>query len=197
MLEKVLLVIFGGIVGSIITSRFEVWKAWHSYGIVRLEIDRNLRVLDMVKRAATPTYDSDCDNRQRQIDQMIDECETKLPVRIMLLDRENMPNWTHKAWESQLHLLAQILTDAQARGIFDIQVDLERLSSIHVRLSNLVATHRDSARNRALDLWNEWESIATRTLQKGNHLLAVRNLTKIVSILGLGRLILRRNTGLD
>jgi hypothetical protein len=188
MLEKLLLVIFGGIVGSYITSRLEILKAWKSYMIVRAEIDRNLSLLENIQRGATPEYSSASNDQQKQIDQMIDSCNDKLPVRVSLLLKENMPIWSYRSWDSQLHLLAQIISESQVRGLFDMQVDLEQLSSIHARLSMLVSTHGDTARNQAVELFKEWEFIATRRQQNGNPFFDVPVFTKFNSVLGLHRI---------
>lgn len=187
MIEKVIFAIIGGIIGSYITLRFEVLKAWQSYLIVQAEIDRNLRLLENVRNSSTPTYFSNNDNQQEQIDQMIDSSKDKLPVKALLLVKENLPNWGYQAWDSQLHLLAHILTQAQVRGVFDIQVDLERLSSIYARLSELVARYGNGARSPVLELIQEWETIVNRVLQNGNPLPTVPKYIKIASFLGLAR----------
>ena len=97
MIEKVIFAIIGGIIGSYITLRFEVLKAWKSYLIVQAEIDRNLHLLENVRNSSTPTYDSNNDNQQKQIDQMIDSSEDKLPVKALLLVKVNLPNWGYQA----------------------------------------------------------------------------------------------------
>ncbi len=51
-----------------------------------------------------------------------------------------------------------------------MQVDLGRLSSIQVRISWLVATHGDAARDSVIKLFYEWESIAARRKRDGNPL---------------------------
>ena len=195
MLEKALLVIFGGIVGSYLTLRIEVLKAWRSYRVVRLEIERNLRILENVQRMGTPTYSFDPNDQQRQIDQMIDSSKDCLPVRVSLLIRQRMPNWAYQAWESQLHLLAQILTEGEVRGVFEIQVNLERLLSIHDQLSTLVAKHEDTTRDRARELLAEWDSTSKTVLRGGNPLHPVATHVRVASILGLRCLFARSNSG--
>ena len=192
MLEKFLLIVVGSIIGSYLTSRIEVWKAWNSYDVVRLEIDRNLQLLESVHAVAIPTY-GHADNQQKQIDELIDTCEDKLPVRIRLLVGEKMPLWSYRAWETQINLLSQILTETQIKGIFNIQVGLERLSSIHESISNLITIHGDSSRDRAIELWDEWESIINRMLQNNNPLRPVNTYMKIASIIGLRWLMGHRN----
>lgn len=187
MIDKVIFAIIGGIIGSYITSRFEIFKAWKSYLIVQAEIDRNLALLENLIASTTPKYDTFNDNQQEQIDQTIDSCEDKLPVKALLLVRNNMPNWGYQAWNSQLHLLAHILTQPQIRGVLDIQVDFDKLSSLHARISEYVKKYGDSARHRVLELLNEWDSIVNKVVNNGNPLPTVPRHVKIASFLGLAR----------
>ena len=182
MIDKVIFAIIGGIIGSYITSRFEILKAWKSYLIVQAEIDRNLALLESVIASMTPKYNSH-NNQQEQIDQMIDSCEDKLPVKALLLVRRNMPNWGYQAWNSQIHLLAHILTKPQVRGVFEIQVDLDKLSSLHALISEYVNKYGDSARNRVLELCDEWDSSVNKVLKNGNPLPTVPLHVKMASVL--------------
>lgn len=191
IIDKLFLVIFGGIIGSYITSRFELLKAWKSYTIVRAEIDRNLSLLGSIRFSTTPIYSPAGDNQQEQIDQMLNSYEDKIPVNILLLLKVNMPSWSYRAWESQLHFLAQILTESQVKGVFDVQVDLERLSTIHARLVGLVATQGDSANSRAVELFKEWETLIDKRLQYGNPLLPATVCTKIASVIGIQQIVWR------
>ncbi|MBW2569051.1 MAG: hypothetical protein JRE47_06685 [Deltaproteobacteria bacterium] len=187
MIDKIIVAIVGGIVGSIFTSRFEVLKAWRSYIIVQAEIDRNLSLLENFITSATPKYDTPNKNQQEQIDQMTDSCEDKLPVKILLLVRNNMPSWGYQAWNSQLHLLANILNQSQIRGVLGLQVDLDELVSLHSRISEYVNKYGDSARNPVLELFNEWDSIIKKVLKNGNPLVTVSRRAKLATFFGLDR----------
>lgn len=98
-----------------------------------------------------------------------------------------MPNWGYQAWNSQLHLLANILTQPQIRGVLDIQVDLDKLSSLHARISEYVNKYGDSARHRVLELFNEWDSVVKKVLKNGNPLVTVSRHVKLASFIGLAR----------
>lgn len=183
IIENLLLVTFGGIIGSYITARFEKIKAWRSYMIVRAEADRNLRLLEIFQKKITPHYSSKND-QQEQIDQLMDSYPDSIPVRILLLLREKMPIWSYSAWESRLPLLAQILSESQTRKYFAMQVDLERLSSIHACLTGLYVANQETMKDRAIELFDEWESIATKRQNDGNPFLKFTWRTRIASFFG-------------
>ncbi len=85
MIDNIIVAVVGGIFGSIFTSRSEILKAWRSYIIVQAEIDRNLALLENFIALTTPKYDTLNDNQQKQIDQMTNSFEDKLPVKVLLL----------------------------------------------------------------------------------------------------------------
>lgn len=185
MIDKIFIAVVGGIFGSIITSRFEILKAWRSYIIVQAEIDRNLSLLENLIASTTPKYDTLNGNQQEQIDQMTDSLEDKLPVKVLLIVRNNLPNWGYQAWNSQLHLLANILTQPQIRGVLDLQVDLDKLSSIQARISEYVKKYGDSARYPVLELFNEWDSVVKKVRNNNNPLANVSRRVKLASFFGL------------
>lgn len=189
MLGNLVIAIFGGIVGAILATRVEIWKAWKSYSIVRLEIDRNLGLLNNFQRGVMPIYESNGEFQQKEIDKMTDALEDKLPIRVLFLANQQTQSWSYIAWESQLHLLANILSEAQIRKIFDLQVSLERVSALMSDLSTLVRQYGDSARNPALESFDRWQSMVTRTLENGNPMLAVSMRAQILSTLELQRFV--------
>jgi len=188
MIDNIIVAIVAGIFGSIFTSRFEILKAWRSYIIVQAEIDRNLALLENFIALTTPKYDVLKDNQQKQIDEMTDSFEDKLPVKVLFLVRNNIPSWGYHAWNSQLHLLANILTQPQIRGVLDLQVDLDKLSSRHAQISEYVNKYGDSARDRVLELFNGWDSIVKKVLKNGNPLVTVAKHVKLASFLGIDRI---------
>lgn len=191
MLGNLFIAIIGGIVGAILTSRVEIWKGWKLYNIVRLEIDRNLGLLKNLQRSIMPSYESNGECQLKQIDQMTDALEDKLPIRVLLLVQQTQKtqSWSHTAWESQLHLLSYVLSEAQIKKIFELQVSLERLSTLMSNLSTLVHQDGDSARILTIGLFDDWQTIATQTLENGNPLLAVPIRTQILTTLGLQRFV--------
>jgi hypothetical protein len=95
-----------------------------------------------------------------------------------------MPIWSYSAWESRLPLLAQILSESQTRKYFAMQVDLERLSSIHACLTGLYVANQETMKDRAIELFDEWESIATKRQNDGNPFLKFTWRTRIASFFG-------------
>ena len=115
MLEKLILVTLGGIIGSYITSRLDILKAWRAYVVIRAEADRNLKLLKNAQESLVIDYSSSDNDQQKQIDEMINSFEDRIPVQVSLLAEINPPVWSFRAWESQLPLLAHILSETQIK----------------------------------------------------------------------------------
>lgn len=187
ILEKLILVTLGGIVGSYITSRLEILKAWRAYVVVRAEADRNLRLLKSAQKSLVIDYSSSDNDQQEQIDDMLDSCEDRIPVRVSLLAKMNQPVWSFHAWESQLPLLAHILSERQIKHFFEMQVNLEQLSSINSKLCSLINTHGDKSREISIDLFDRWNASSEYVQKVGNPFENPRWVFKFRSIIGFKR----------
>ncbi|WP_300464441.1 hypothetical protein [Desulfobacula sp.] len=173
----------GGVIGSYITLRFEIWKAWKSYVIVRAEIERNLRIINNIQDHTNST--DNYGTQQKQIVEIMNLDEDKIPFKIISLFQEKIPSWADQAWNSQIGLLAQILTEHQVTEIFEIQTDLIRLSSIHSQISELIIKYGDGSRDRCIKLHVEWEKIVKNRQKTGNPLPIVSVKKKLLLITGL------------
>jgi hypothetical protein len=83
ILEKLILVTLGGIIGSYITSRLDILKAWRAYVVIRAEVDRNLKLLKNAQESLAIDYSSSDNDQQEQIDEMIDSFEDRIPSIII------------------------------------------------------------------------------------------------------------------
>ena len=183
-MKTIFFIIVGGIIGSYITLRFEILKALKSYVVVRAEIDHNLQLINKIQDNITPSYDEG--SQLKQIDEMNDSIAADtLPVRILELNRERVPSWANQAWNSQISLLAQILTDQQVDEIFEIQTDLFRLSSIHSQICELIDKYGAGSRDSSIKLFNEWEQIVKTRRRKANPLPLISYKRKVLLVTGL------------
>jgi hypothetical protein len=187
ILEKLILVTLGGIIGSYITSRLDILKAWRAYVVIRTEADRNLKLLKNTQESLVIDYSSSDNAQQKQIDEMINSFEDRIPVRVSLLAKMNPPAWSFRSWESQLPLLAQILSETQIKHFFEMQVNLEQLSSTHSKLCSLINTHGDKAREIAIELFDKWNTSSEHIQNEGNPFENIRWFFKFLSIVGLKR----------
>lgn len=185
--EKLILVTLGGIIGSYITSRLDIFKAWRAYNVVRAEVDRNIKLLQNAQKSLAIDYSSSDNDQQEQIDEMIDSREDIIPVRVSLLAKLNPPVWSFRAWESQLPLLANILSERQINNFFEMQVNLEQLSSTHNKLCSLINTHGDKAREISIELFDKWNTSTDNIQNNGNPFEKPPWFFKFLSIVGLNR----------
>lgn len=187
ILEKLILVTLGGIIGSYITSRLEILKAWRAYIVLRAEADRNLSLLKNAQKSLVIDYSSLDNDQQEQIDDMIDSFEDRIPVRVSLLAKMNPPVWSFHAWESQLPLLVHILSERQIKHFFEMQVNFDQLSSIHSKLFSLINTHGDKARDVSIELFDKWNTSSEHIQKEGNPFEHPRWFFKFQSIVGFKR----------
>jgi hypothetical protein len=187
MLEKLILVTLGGIIGSYITSRLDIFKAWRAYVVIRAEADRNLNLLKNTQESLVIDYSSSDNSQQEQIDEMIDSSEDRIPVRVSLLGKMNPPGWSFHAWDTQLPLLAHILTENEIKHFFEMQVNLEQLSLTHSKICSLLNTHGEKARNISIELFDKWNTSAEHIQNEGNPFANIRWFFKFLSIVGLKR----------
>ena len=167
-----------------ITSRSQKLKAWKAYSFVRLEIDRNLKILKRLRDDVSNIYKQNQTEQQRQITDMLNSQEDNVPIQIQNLAWQSVPKWSYHGWESQIAPLALVLSDGQVKGVYDLQVLLEDVVCIHLKIGNLVKNYGDNARDSVLPLWDEWEKTTTRALQSGNPLKKARVIHKWLSIVG-------------
>jgi len=184
ILGKVALVIFGGLTGSIITSRYEKWKALKAYDIVRIEIDRNINVLEYALGKISNKYLQASGSTQEQIIDMLDATEKYLPSEIKNLLIYSLPSWSFKAWDSQIPLLASVLSEEQVRGIYDLQAHYETLNLMLSKILQLVEKYGESARDQVIKYWKILAKEARLIKQKGNPLIKLSKSQKLRMLLG-------------
>lgn len=184
LIEKTFLVIFGGLAGSLITSRFEKLKAWKAYSLIRLEIDRNLDILREINDHVF-TKRRDQTDQKAQIDEMLNSAERIIPTTVHNLVQRPLPKWSYKGWESQISYMALVLRDEQVKRVFDLQVLLEKILMLHDKIANLVRTYSDNGKELTVNLLNDWRHNATEALELGNPLKKIRPIDKWLSILGI------------
>ncbi len=71
--------------------------------------------------------------------------------------------------------------------MLDLQVDLDKLSSLHAQISEYVNKYGDNARDRVLELFNGCDSVVKKVLKNGNPLVTVARHVKWASFLGIAR----------
>ncbi len=166
LLKDILLVIIGVVVGSCITSRWERWKGWKAYEVVRLEIDRNIQLLENLHQKAKYVGEA----QQKEVADFFGKVGTKLPIEVQNLANLPFLRWSYGAWESQLSLVALILSEKQVREIFECQVRLEESSMVHQKIADLVQRLGIDSREPGLRKWDEWESVVKQVTDAGNPL---------------------------
>lgn len=167
IVRNILVAVGGGLVAWFFSTRWEVLRAWKVYEIVRLEADRNIKVLDRLHKSVHPVYAGD-DDQQRHIDELTDTSDKILPVRVLNLVREDSPSWVWHAWNAQLHLLSQILLEDEVKAVFELQVCLDSSVSLQMRIKALAERYGPAAREIVVPLFEQWDRIVSETLTRGN-----------------------------
>lgn len=185
LLEKSFLVIFGGLVGSLITTRFEKLRAWKAHSLVKLEIDRNLDILKEINDHVFAKQHKRQTGQKLQIEKMLNSSEGIIPTTVHNLVQQPLPKWSYKGWESQISFMALVLRDEQVKRVFDLQVLLEKILMLHDKIANLVRTYGDNGKKLTVDLLSEWQNYTDSVLEIGNPLKDVRSIDKWLSILGI------------
>jgi hypothetical protein len=148
--------------------------------LLSLEIDQNLEIL------------RDFWNKMKGVDdsgQSTSKDYLRLALRLIELP---LPNWSHKAWESQMSLLVRALKDQEIKQVHNFHTQLDAISGIRSTLLALNVGNREEAspalllqsglanwftkafEPKASQLGEECEQIVRALLDKGNPLKVVK-----------------------
>jgi len=147
--------------------------------LLSLEIDQNLDLLRELWNKANQVKESDQNPNLSKARRLV---EMSLPL------------WSHKAWESQIPLLAIALSEKEIKQVHDFHSRLDMITVIHSKLSALKVEEeidlKEDLKIRAVQgrrpfshfvsgckfiknapkLWEEFEQIVCDMLNRGNPL---------------------------
>ncbi len=161
-------IILGGIIGAAVMLYYERRKAWKAYNLIRVETNYNIQKLQDIYNRVCNIYGLANTDKEIDIIKMMNANNKEYHSYVKNLLSEAIPIWSYGAWNSQMQLLPQILTDQNVNRFFILQNALNEVVRLHTDIIMFAGKHKPPPRKEALKKWANWKRAARRALKMGN-----------------------------